>query len=310
MKPLVRRRRIKMALQFLGIGGGIALVGGVAIYTTIHRVKPAPVRIVPRQFASPACRDGFRRFFSRSPFEIRVVFGYKDSRPARFVADRYERMLLIDRLIGACAVGEAACGFRRDSRDVDLLTKVIPAPDGKPLEIRLRVAHASVGADDDENRKNPFQASQTRYAQDLFLEGLAHADVVIYNGHSRAGGGPDFGPPKLRAGDIDFGWYKKNTPGFTPVLEALEKGGPDASEPKLIGFLSCASSTHFLGKIHALRPHLATVTSPKLIYFSDALEATYATLSSILGMKCEPKFTAAHKTAATRAGGARVAGWF
>jgi hypothetical protein len=263
-------------------------------------------------FATEECRQTYQRFYRESSVEVRIVFGYKDARPARFVADRYERLIFVQRILRACAgPTDRLCGFSRNTNDADLFTRNVLGPDGNSRLVRLRVVQPSAGADDEENRKNPFQAWRTEYAQREFLEGFATSDLVIYNGHSRAGGGPDFRPPKISgSGDIDFGWYQTHEPGFEPVLEALRKLPPNSARPKLAGFLSCASTTHFLGRMREIRPNLATLTSPRLLYFSDALETSLETLDSILAMKCESEFGEALKKAETRAGGARVSGFF
>jgi hypothetical protein len=290
-------------LLLLVVYGGVRFIG--------HHLERARLAGLPR-FATDTCRRTYEEFYRDPSIEIRVVFGYKDARPARFVADRYERLIFVQRVLRACASSEdRVCGFTRDTNDADLFTREIPGPDGENRVVRLRVVQPSVGADDEENRKNPFQAWRTVYAQQEFLEGFAASDLVIYNGHSRAGGGPDFRPPRISgSGDIDFGWYQRNEPGFEPVLESLRNLPPATSRPKLVGFLSCASTTHFLGRMREIRPTLATLTSPRLLYFSEAMETSLEMLGSVLAMKCEPEFSEALKKAETRAGGARVSGFF
>ena len=194
-----------------------------------------------------------------------------------------------------------ACDFVRSRTDADLLTRTFRGPDGEPRTIYLRAIQSSAGADDEENRRDAFQGWRTRYANLAFLQGLTGADFLIYNGHSRAGGGPDFGPPRLAKNqDVDFPWYQKNEPGFTPIISTLE-GAP--SKLKLLGLYSCASSKHFLDRVRKVKPDLGLITSPKLIYFSDALESSIESIASLIAMKCEGAFR-------SRASGARVTGFF
>lgn len=281
-----------------------ALLGGYA-FRRVERSSREPEN---SRFSSDACRDAYVRAFAGPSFEIRVVFGYKDARPARFVADRYERMLLVDRLVAPCGIGGGLCGFQRDAKDMDLFTKSAPGPDAAPREFRIRVVAPSVGADDVENRKDPLQARRSDRVERVFLDGLNDADVVIYNGHSRAGGGPDFRPPRLRGRSVDYGWYREKTPGISPVLRGLREAKGER-KLKLLGFLSCASTKHFVGKVDEARPGLATLTSPKLLYFSDALEASVELLTSILTLSCDPDFSSALANAETRVGGIRMNGW-
>ncbi len=292
-------RIIAVALAFaLGVGGAGY---GISRYRAGHEVPPPA-------FEDEACRQTYLGFYRNPEVDVKVVFGYKDARPARFVADRYERMIFIQRLTQKCTKKNFACDFVRSKADADLLVRKLAGPDGKPRTIFLRAIPSSVGPDDDENRVDPFQKWRTRYANLAFLQGLTNADAVIYNGHSRAGGGPDFSPPRLGKDlDVDFPWYRKNEPGFTPIVATLE-GAP--SKLKLLGLYSCASSKHFLERVRKVKPDLGLITSPKLIYFADALESSIESVSSLLAMKCEGAFRSSLVKARARASGAEVSGFF
>ncbi len=286
---------------------GLSLViFGIGLRT--YLLNKSEVVVPSPEFEDESCRQIYLSFYRKPAVDIKVVFGYKDARPARFVADRYERMIFIQRLTRICKGKNLACGFKRSLTDSDLLTRSIRGPDGKNREIFLRAIPSSVGADDEENRLNPFQKWRTRYANLAFLQGLTSADVVIYNGHSRAGGGPDFEPPRLaKDGDVDFPWYREHQPGFNPIIATLE-GAP--SSLRLLGLYSCASSKHFLDRVRKVKPDLGLITSPKLIYFSDALESSLESISSLLTMKCEGSFRSSLAKKSSRASGAEVSGFF
>jgi hypothetical protein len=282
----------------------IALAGGIF---GLSQIRSAPDVPAPA-FEDEACRQTYLTFYKNPKVDVKVVFGYKDARPARFVADRYERMIFIQRLTQECRGKNFACGFTRSKSDADLLTKKIAGPDGLGREIFLRAIPSSAGPDDEENRVDPFQKWRTRYANLAFQKGLTTADALIYNGHSRAGGGPDFAPPRLSSDlDVDFAWYKKNEPGFTPIIKTLETS---PSKLKLLGLYSCASSKHFLDRVRKAKPDLGLITSPRLIYFSDALESSIESVSSLLAMKCEGAFRHSLSKARTRGSGAQVSGFF
>ncbi len=296
------------------VGAALCLIGVVAFW--MRAPEPVPV-----SFPNDECRAAYTRFYQNPEIDLRVVFGYKDARPARFVADRYESLNLIQRLLSACRPEDAACGFSRVPAQSGAFTRTIVGPDGLPRKIRLRIVQPSVGADDQENRENPFQAWRSEYAKDAFLSGLRDADAVFYNGHSRAGGGPDFAPPLLRGGNgVDFARYQRERPGFKEVLSVLgqetQAGSRSDSGLKLVGFFSCASSQHFVAQANEAAPNLGVISSPELLYFSDALESLTAALSGLLTMRCEPDFTrqmnAARiaQSAKTRASSAQVSGFF
>jgi len=268
----------------------------------------APVTVESPKFEDESCKQIYTNLYAKPQIDLKVVFGYKDARPARFVADRYERMIFIQRLTKKCQGKGLACDFKRSVTDADLLTRKIRGPVGKEREIFLRAIQSSAGPDDEDNRRNPFQKWRTRFANLAFLQGLSSADVVIYNGHSRAGGGPDFEPPRLgRNLDVDFSWYREHQPGFNPIIATLE-GVP--SSMKLLGLYSCASSKHFLDRVKKVKPDLGLITSPRLIYFADAMESSIESISSLLSMKCEGSFRSSLAKKLSRASGAHVSGFF
>jgi len=248
------------------------------------------------------CLSTYLDFYRNSEIHIAVLFGYKDSSPARFVSDRYERMNFVQSILKPCNVANlsnesktqnpdrtSACGFEREIYDTDLFQKKIFGPDHKWKTVRLRVTHSSVGPDDEENRRNPYQSWQSQYAQTLFSTELKTADAVFYNGHSRAGGGPDFQPPKLKKNrHVSYEWYKKHQPGLMQILTNLSSS-PLNSPLKVLGLLSCASTRHFSHQILKLNPTLNLITNENLIYFSDAQTSLLSALSALLEMKCSPE---------------------
>ncbi len=254
--------------------------------------EPETVFTLAYKNSSP-CFQTYLAFYSKDEIEIRILFGYKDARPSRFVGDRYEKFAFLRYLLLPCSRHFYACGFKRDTQDADRLFKEIRGPDGRKKMVRLLIVHSSIGPDDTMNRKQGFQQWQSGYAQTSFLEGLHRADAVLYVGHSRDGGGPDFFPPKLLGRHTHYSWYKKNTPGLTKLLGELKD---TSNPPKLIGLYSCVSSTYFAAQILKVVPHLGLVTSPKLIYYVEAMKSLMGTLSALLGQLCEKDFQTSIQT--------------
>ncbi len=301
-----RRRRISPRLA-LGVVAILVWFGiFIAEYFQEEREREsAPI------FSSAECRATYEQFYAGATVDLRVVFGYKDARPARFVADRYEYLNFVQKILSRCEGDDRTCGFVRSDLEADLFLREVRGPDGKPRMVRLRVVQASVGPDDGKNRENPFQAWRSRYAREAFVQGFAEADAVFYNGHSRAGGGPDFDPPLLTAtGDVDFARYRREQPGLRQVLDALEAN----AHPRLIGFFSCASDQLFVGRVSRVAPNVGLIASTELLYFSDAMESLTAAVSGLLEMRCEPEFSsrlnAFMNERKTRAAAARVFRFF
>lgn len=253
---------------------------------------PPPFEWQPVVTGAKSCPDSFRRLYDEPVLEIGINFGYKDARPARFVGDRYERATFVSGLVAPCPKDFHACGFTRDEEDGDLFTKKIQGPDGYLRTIRVRVTSSSAGPDDDENRRDTYQRWLSRYAQREFEAGVSKKKVVLYNGHSRAGGGPDFKPPQLtREGmETDLYWYKTKQPGIKALMEALPEGD---GEIQLLGLYSCVSTKHFSDAIWKKSPKLALISSRELLYYADALRNLSGTLSAVVGMWCESDFGSA-----------------
>lgn len=236
---------------------------------------------------SESCLQRYQSLFRNHRLEVWIVFGYKDSRPARYVGDRYEKMVLRRWLLQRCGYGEYACGFVQDSEDGDLLMKETIGPDGNLRPVLVHLTHSSVGPDDDENRKDPFQEWRSQYAESRFATGIKEGNVVFYDGHSRAGGGPDFSPPRTFEGNlVDYSWYSVNRPGVTALLAHLAT----SSQIQLLGLFSCLSTSHFAKKILEKKPSLGLITSRKLLYYRDALKQMRRAMDALLGMWCSPTF--------------------
>lgn len=218
--------------------------------------------------------------------DLRVVFGYKDARPGRFVGDRHERLAFIQHLLLPCANQEdkGACGFRRHPKDQDLFLKRVFKENGEDTKVHLRVVHSSVDTDDRANRKNLFQNFQSQRAESLFLDGLSNADMVFYNGHSRFGGGPDFTPPHLNAsGHVDSSFYSTHATGTQKMLNVLKrrKLEPDTPPLSTFGIFSCTSSQHFMKSIKDTG--VSTVlTSRRLLHYTEALRDSLKALGLYL----------------------------
>lgn len=240
--------------------------------------------------AGKMCSTMQEALYKKSTIRIRMVFGYKDARPARFVGDRHERLAFLERITSVCADEKSeSCGFARSHSNADLFMKKSIIK-GKERKILLWVVNSSVGTDDQENQTDPFQRWKSKYAEQAFLSGLRDTDVVMYDGHSRFGGGPDFYSPKLASdGTVDPTSYQEDRPGLTKMMSSLKgsvrpKAGP-FSKLKLLGLFSCSSSQHFTEDIHTVSK-AGMVTSKVLMYYSDALEQSLATVNDVLLGRC------------------------
>lgn len=228
---------------------------------------------LPHQASSkrtPECIDTYRELYREPVTEMRLVFGYKDARPARFVGDRYERAWVIARLLRE--------GFYRGEENE--LRAEVSGLDGVQTQIRLRIVNSSVGPDDEANRLDPRQAWQSARAARTFNEGLRGAKVVIYDGHSRTGGGPDFTPPRLtQVRHVDYAWYQNHRLAYLDLKKVLSRHAP-----ALLGLLSCQSERHFD------LPTRGLVASADVVYYAEAIRSAVEIFKSLREMRCPPNF--------------------
>lgn len=221
---------------------------------------------------------------------ITVAFGYKDSRPLRFVGDRYERAAFVDHLLRPCGVGDVICGFSTEPGNPEFFSKKLVWYDKKERIVRIQVLASSVGPDDQWNRESRVQKWNSDRTRRLFRFSITKSDIVFYNGHSRTGGGPDFSPPLItKSGGVDYNHYQKEQPGFTDLLDDIERA-KGARQPRLLGLFSCASNKHFLNTLLKTKPKMGVVSSEALLYQADAMGNMVAALTAVLKGECEPRF--------------------
>ena len=275
-------------------------MAGALLKEVLMRVRRPPV--------DERCLARYERIFALDELRFTVAFGYKDARPARFVGDRYEKAPLVQRLLKTCPkeAPEGACGFARSLLDANLLEREVFAPDNQKRKLVLEIIHASAGPDDQENRENPFQKWLSENARERFLEGVRKSTVVLYNGHSRVGGGPDFRAPRINSnGAILYDDYRIEEAGLKSLLAALAAPG---TEVEVLGLLSCASSQLFEKRLHLTKKNLAVWSSRELLYFADALEDSWNFLDALIRKECHPRF---EKITSARSGmaGSKLSGF-
>lgn len=182
-----------------------------------------------------------------------------------------------------------ACGFDESGDPKSgkvVLTKKIHLH-GKTTLVKITLTQASASTSFVKNKGelSERQSFLTQQSEQNFFGGLKTADVVIYNGHSRNGGGPDFAPPILNASKkVNFkGYYEVKRPGIKKTFETL-KTNPN---PELIlGFFSCFSRLHFYKNFMSFNPHQRLILSAEKIDYFDALEASVGYLEGMLRGSC------------------------
>ena len=208
---------------------------------------------------SQKCGEKMRRLYQDGTAQVDLFLGYLDSGGTPPVtADAVQRAYLVQKLYLSC--GAEPCGFKADPKNADRLSKSLS--DGKKIQVNLH--SSAVSNRDDLNRGNPDQAARTAKMNEKFKSALKNNEAVFFIGHSRDGGGPDFGPPRLlKNGHTDYEWYRKNRPGLKMIEQNMRK-----SHPELYGSFSCDSLNHFAAPIRSVNPDVIYFGTKRLAYYN------------------------------------------
>lgn len=153
------------------------------------------------------------------------------------------------------------------------------------VRITLTQASASESFVDNKGRLADRQKFLTAQSEENYFGGIGVADVVIYNGHSRNGGGPDFNPPILNSElhpNYD-GYYRVKRPGISRVLDLIKKG---QNKDTVLTFFSCFSKKHFLDALLKANPKQRLVLSADTIDYFDSLKGSIGYLEGLMRGTC------------------------
>lgn len=270
------------------------------------------------QKLEPSCQPTYEKLFNKEPVDIRVVVGYTDNRSVGYTGanayqagltqDRYITEAMIERFTAkgivaaadgtpwnSCEAARNDCGFTRDPDDKTLLTRQIKGPDGYMHTVRLTIASSSASDNDQLNRTGleSQQKALTERNKAIFFDGLHQADVLLYVGHMRKGGGPDFAPPELRAdGRVDYSKYDqglnrgKKDLGYNRMMWELAHS---KQQPMFIGLLAC-DSEQYAANVRAAAPNSGVALIGSGVTYQTAFSQASAILDSVLNYRCQAAF--------------------
>lgn len=247
------------------------------------------------------CSKAWADFYSKDKIDIRIAFGFIDSETSKKSDDSLLRAVLIEQLIrpcvrrlpecaGAkaannpdlCESNVRACDFKRSDSDMNLFTKEIVGPSGRTHTVELRIT----GSSSDEGPSAQARASQE--AEKFFHSALREADVVLYAGHARKGGGPSFAPAARRAnGSIAYEEYQRDRSGYDKMLAALQTA---SRPPKIVGILACDAANYFRTGMIRTAPQTGLLLASAADTDRSLLTRAYFALDSILWARCQGGF--------------------
>lgn len=258
----------------------------------ISRAEAAPGNLCP----------ALRAAADRGVLDVRYALGYFDESTANQFAltdpafnlsyslDILAFGVIREVLTGPCASPEQnLCAFR-ESGNADtaavVLERDIPLG-GKPVKVRLRLTQSSASERyrDNQGPLRERQQATSSQSRENFLAGLREADVILYNGHSRNGGGPDFRPPVLRESDlhVNYARYMSAKIEMRDMLAAMSEAG---GRPRVVGIFSCFSRKHFQAGMSRANPAATLILSEDEIPYDTALVASLSYLEALLRGNC------------------------
>lgn len=180
------------------------------------------------------------------------------------------------------------CGFKQQSPN--LFTKNVRSPEGGKIEVTLEMHNGSFSESNAQN-VGPLreeQVAKSSATTSWFFGSIPTADLAIYNGHSRKGGGPDFSPPRLLANlHVNYGYYQSTTPGLKRLLNSL-RGSTE--QPAALMMMSCNSTKLFSDKIAEVAPNTSFTGTDEVIPGDIPTKGALAGIDSVLRFQCEAGF--------------------
>lgn len=256
--------------------------------------------------ASPAegqrsCESMYSKALNKGVLDIRYALGYFDDstgHDAIWNGINFGMSPSLDvdifqairgQLGARCRGDLRLCGFKEsgnpDSGKVVLQKNM--NLQGRKILVRITLTQASASPSYDKNKGalSSRQAQLTATSEENYFGGLRTADIVLYNGHSRNGGGPDFAPPILNsANKVNYkGYYEVKRPGINKVMSALKA---NSDKGIIVGLFSCYSRKHFYDTFTNANPNQRLILSAETIDYVDSLKASVGYLEGFLRGMC------------------------
>lgn len=216
-------------------------------------------------FSAPAAEDLFqptidRLFLGDGCADVRVIFGYENYEGLKDPCDPGRSQHFMKYL--------AARSFEPVEVTPDLARelgvpvewqnlRVFQRPGDNGRKFRVSLIWSSLTSSTSKNIGSEYarQLVCSGHALKFMQKAASEAEVMIYVGHSRGGGGPDTYPPETLKGPnvapqvVDFAYYRRTQPGLASLGSSFAKS-PDT--PSFIVWTGCLSHNHFFSWLNSL----------------------------------------------------------
>lgn len=182
------------------------------------------------------------------------------------------------------------CGFFPVNGNPFLLSRKIRHADGHEKTIEIQLVDSALTSSDQANKQNILeQNKKSEMVRQKFITALKSTDIMIYSGHSRFGGGPDFYPERFLAnGADDVNYYLSHKRGVNDMLTGLS-GRTD--RPFMMFMGSCDSKKHFASALasSSQAPYFSFLTK-KAVTENDVYKQFVHVMTLILNESCPVDF--------------------
>jgi hypothetical protein len=214
-------------------------------------VKGETPALVPE--LTPFERNLQRVYADDHEADIRVVFGYDNSADIRHVNDPFRAEHFIDYLKRAGYRPMEPTDEIRQKLGVTAQASNLRLFEGTGVQgrkLRLSLIWSARTTSFARNIGSEYleQMKCSEEALKFMQKAAAEAEVMIYVGHSREGGGPDTFPPEIKPDGgkylhrVDYTPYRNNRPGLASLAASLSKS---KDKPYMVSWASCKSDVHF-----------------------------------------------------------------
>lgn len=228
------------------------------------------------------CQNDYLSLMAKSEINVTVAYGYFDAEDGSTWDNRMLKQFLNTMTAPCKSWSTKSCGFQMTGTAPYILTRKMTGPDGFIKTVKLTVDSPSLSTDNTANMSSSLQKKKSEAVKQMYFKGLRESEVTLYLGHSRDGGGPDFDPPKLRHGHVDYDWYQEHPRDKKEMLKVLSE---DHNKARILGFFSCSSIRWFAKGINLEAPASGFIGTDET-YWTSAFDQVYPFIEKIFSYQC------------------------
>jgi hypothetical protein len=257
----------------------------LALIASVIACAPLASAEVLSPIAEADCQNDYLTLMSKPEINVTIAYGYFDGEDGSTWDTRMLNQFL-NKMTAPCKTWHTkSCGFKKSGKGPYILTRKMTGPDGMIKTVKITVDAPSTSADNKTNMSNPAQKTKSAAVKNMYLNGLRNSEVTLYLGHSRDGGGPDFDPPKLRNGHVDYDSYQSNPKDKKEMLSVLAE---DPNKARIVGFFSCSSIRWFSKGVSSGAPASGFIGTDDT-YWTTAFDQVHPFIEKIFSYQCIDK---------------------